>query len=290
MLSKVEDGALLPEFRPLTVGALYNGSLRGLTADTLAVGAFGGTPHTVCTALVAASHGTVTDVLNVPTDSVDAQFEHLFKTTRPNAAHVGIVGHHKTVEVIFRHLDPLDGPVLLDLTLSGPSGEDLIGRRGLEKLIDHLDRADLVSIRKMDAQLVAEMEIEDLEDAQTAVHRLYRRGANRVLLRCGQLASGSYETDAGMSTGKMNVDLYFDGSDFGLFEAPHLETGSMRGASSALAIAILYERVQGASLEEAIQAGKAYTAESLYAGLSEKKVARPDYFWRLSREKMPPDE
>lgn len=290
MVPDVKDGARLPDFRPLTIGALYNGSLRGLTADTLAVGAFDGIPHTVCTALVAASHGTVTDVLNVPTDSVDAQLEHLFKNTRPNAAHIGIVGHRKTVEAIFRRLDHLDGPVLLDLTLSGPSGEDLIGRRGLNKLIEHLDRADLVSIRKMDAQLVAEMEIEDLEDAQAASHRLYRRGANRVLLRCGQLASESYETDASVSPEKMNVDLYFDGSDFGLFEAPHLDIGSMRGASSALAIAILYELVHGASLVEAIQAGKAYAAESLYAGLNEKKAARPDYFWKLSREKIPSDE
>ena len=290
MLSKVEDGVPLPEFRPLTIGALYNGSLRGLAADTLAVGAFDGIPHTVCTALIAASHGMVTDVLNVPTDSVDAQLEHLFETTQPNAARIGIVGHYKTIKVIFRYLDRLDGPVLLDLTLSGPSGEDLTGRRGLDTLIEHLDRADLVSIRKMDAQLVAEMEIKDLEDAQAASHRLYQRGASRVLLRCGQLASESYETDAGVSPEKMNVDLYFDGSEFGLFEAPHLDIGSMRGASSALAIAILYELVQGASLVEATQAGKAYAAESLYAGLSKKKAVYPDYFWKLSGEELSSDE
>lgn len=268
-----------PRFRPVVLGALYTGIERGLAADLLATRALGGTAYAVCTSIVVASRGLVTDVVDVPTDSVDAQLEHLFQTTEPNAVKLGVVPSRKTVEAVFRRLERHEvGPVLLDLTLSGPSGEDLTGERGTEALVEYLGVPDLVTVRRADAELLTGMEIGSLDDAQVAVQRLARRGARRVLLRCGRIPSRHFD---GGQTSDFSTDLYYDGEDFGLFEAPHLPLASVHGASGALTMAILSHLAGGQPMVEAIQAAKAFVSEALRHGLGENQSPAPDYFWAL---------
>jgi hydroxymethylpyrimidine kinase/phosphomethylpyrimidine kinase len=235
-----------------------------LKADLLATQALGGEGFPVCTAHVVAGRGTVTDVLNVPTDTISAQLEHLAATEAPTAAKVGIVGDASTVEMAFEHLSHLDGPLVLDLTLSGPSGEDVLGQRGLEALMEHLDQPDLVTIRKADAALVAGMEIPSLDDAQVAVQRIGQRGAERVLLRCGQLPTHFYDKDG--SPPDYAVDLFYDGEDIALFEAPFLSgLHDLHGTSSGLLLPLLKMMQTGAPLDAALQQAKGRVTEALRA-------------------------
>lgn len=255
-------------FRPIVVGALYPGVPRGLSADLLATQALRGRAYPVCTAHVVASQGLVTDVLNVPTDTIDAQFEHLSKTVSPTAAKIGIIGDAATVETTFDYLQSLDGPFILDLTLSGPSGEDVLGQRGLEALLDHLDEPDLVTLRRRDASLVAGMEIQSVDDAQVAVQRIHQQGAQDVLLRCGQLSTHFYDTES--DPPQFAVDLYYDGKDIALFEAPFLSNlETLRGASSGLLLPLLSQLQNGASFSMAFRSAKAQVTEALRAANDE---------------------
>ncbi len=286
-------------FRPLAVGALYPGIGRGLVADVLAAHAQGGAVSTVCTAHVVAGHGVVTDVLDVPTDTVSAQLEHLFSTGAPSAAKVGIVGHPATVQVVFRRLEEhLHGPLVLDLTLSGPSGEDVVGPRGVEALAEHLGRADLVTLRLRDAELIAGMEIPSLDDAQVAAQRIGSRGARRVLLRCGQLPTHYFDLESPPPA--FAVDLFYDGSDFALFEAPYLGAlPGVHGASSAFTMALLSHLHAHEPMQSAIQNAKIYVTEALRRRGQAPNPHAPHYFWKHDanaqrREKaeksQPPEE
>lgn len=270
-------------FRPIVVGALYPGISRGLKADFLASQALGGDAYSVCTAHVVAGQGVVTDVLNVPTDTVSAQFEHLTETESPTAAKVGIVGDAATVETTFDHLSQLDGPVILDLTLSGPSGEDVLGQRGLEALVEHLDQPDLVTVRKTDAALVAGMEIPSLDDAQVAVQRLGQQGAKRVLLRCGQLPTHFYDKEG--SPPDYAVDLFYDGEDIALFEAPYLSNlGELHGASSGLLVPLLKMMQSGAPLDTALQRAKGRVSEALRAAQQQEDSPQVPAFFEALRK------
>lgn len=269
-------------FTPVLVGALYPGINRGLDADQLATQALGGRGLLVCTSHVVAGRGVVTDVLNVPTDTVAAQFEHLSETESPTAAKVGIIGDAPTVEVVFRHLASLDGPVILDLTLSGPSGEDVLGQRGLEALLQHLDVPDLVTVRKRDAALLAGMEIPSLDDAQVAVQRIAQRGAKHVLLRCGRLSTHHFDTESGPPN--YAVDLYYDGDDIALFEAPFLSgLDAMHGASSGLTVPLLEMLQDGLSIEDALQKAKGQVTEALRAAQQSESSPRSTAFFDALR-------
>lgn len=251
-------------FQPIVIGGLYPGITRGLSADVLAAQALSGTAYPVCTSHVVAGDGVVTDVLNVPTDTVSAQLEHLFETRNPTSAKVGIIGATPTTNRVFEHLQSLDGPVVYDLTISGPSGEDVVEQQGLEIIIEHLGQPDLVTVRRTDAALVAGMEIPSLDDAQVAAQRISQQGAEHVLIRCGKLPTHFYEQEG--SPPDYALDLFFDGDDFALFEAPYLDNlESHHGASSGLLLPLLHHLQAGMDLEPALQKAKGRVSEALRA-------------------------
>jgi len=255
-------------FNPLVIGAHYPSITRGLTADQLATQSLSGRAFPVCTTHVVAGDGVVTDVLNVPTDTVSAQLEHIFETKRPTAAKVGILGAAPSVPRIFDHLAALEGPCVFDLTLSGPSGEDIMGQRGLEAVTEHLSESDLVTLRLTDAALLAGMEIPSLDDAQVAAQRIAQQGAHRVLLRCGKLPTHFYDTET--SPPDYALDLFFDGDEFALFEAPYLSNLSLHGASSGLLLPLLKSLQGGVELEPALQKAKGRVSEALRTAQTEE--------------------
>lgn len=264
-------------FNPITVGGLYPGINRGLSADLHATQALSGSAFPVCTSHVVAGDGIVTDVLNVPTDTVSAQLEHVLQTRSPTSAKVGIIGATPTVDCTFDHLAHLEGPVIFDLTLSGPSGEDVLGQQGLEAITERLSEPDLVTIRRTDAALVAGMEIPSLDDAQVAAQRLAQQGAQRVLIRCGKLPTHFYDQNA--TPPDYALDLFFDGDDFALFEAPFLaDLEAHHGASSGLLIPLLKSLQTGMELEPALQRAKARVSEALRAVQQETEAPEASFF------------
>jgi len=272
------------QFHPIVVGGLYPGIDRGLKADLLATQALSGTGRPVCTAHVVAGSGVVTDVLNVPSDTVSAQLEHIFDTQSPTGAKIGIIGASATANRVFEHLSRLEGPVVYDLTVSGPSGEDVLGQRGLEAVTDHLHVPDLVTLRRTDASLVAGMEIPSLDDAQVAAQRVAQQGAERVLIRCGKLPTHFYDQEA--SPPDYALDLFYDGEEFALFEAPHLsDLGTHHGASSGLLLPLLKNLQDGDEYEPALQKAKARVSEALRAANRQKPEKQsPAFFKTLEKE------
>ena len=271
-------------FSPIAVNALYPSIERGLSADILAARALGGRAYPVCTAHVVAGNGMVTDVLDVPTDTISAQLEHVLNTGHPTAARVGIINHPATVEVVFDVMQQVNGPFVLDLTLSGPSGEDIINQRSLERIQDRLEEPDLVTMRMQDAQLVAGMEIPSLDDAQVAIQRIGQLGAQRLLMRCGRISSHFYDLEA--QAPSYAVDLYYDGEDFAVFEAPHLEFDDVHGASSALMLSLLRHLQDEMTFPDALQQAKAYVTEALNHCAEGESPHAPNYFWKRSQESV----
>ena len=270
-------------FSPIVVGALYPGIARELSADILTCQALSAKSYPICTSHVVAGGGVVTDVLNVPTDTVSAQLEHVFETETPTAAKIGIVGNTPTIKRIFDHLASLEGPVIYNLTLSGPSGEDVLGQQGLEAITNYLNVPDLVTIRLTDASLVAGMEIPSLDDAQVAAQRIAQQGASRVLIRCGRLPTHFFDTES--EPPDFAADLYFDGEDFAVFEAPFLSNlDGLHGASSGLLLPLLRHLQSGLDLEPALQKSKGRVANALHAAQQKRPEEQHSTFFDALQE------
>ncbi len=230
-----------------------------------------------------AGHGTVTDATDVPEDTVRAQLEHLAATVKPNAMKIGVLSSHSAAETVMHFAETVTGPVLLDLQLSGPSGETVLTQRGIETVMERLSVPDLVVVGRSDAEPLSGGEIHSLDDAQVAAQRLVRRGARAVLIKCGPLPARFFETEQPLppsdSDVPFNADLYFDGEEFALFEAPHLVEGGTPGASSAFSVATLRALAAGLPMEEALQEAKRFTTEGLRASKHVGSTDMFNYFW-----------
>lgn len=255
----------------LTVGALYAGSERGLAADLLAARALGLAPLPICTQLVMAGGGLVTDVTDVPTDTVAAQIEHTLATSPVEGVKMGILAGHHTARVVLDAVVAMGVPTVLDLVASGPSGETVLTAAGIDAVADRLGVATLVTVSRRDAELVTGGEIASLDDAQVAAQRIVGRGARAVVIRCGTLPYRFYDAaddpggdgEAATTPAHLSFDLLYDGEDFALFEAPVLDADAVEGASSAFALAALAALVEGASLDVALQNAKRFATEAL---------------------------
>lgn len=269
----------MPEAPPsiISIDALVTGAERGLVADIRAALTLGVTSFGVCTSIVIASHDQVTDVTEVPSDTVQAQLEHLSTTTSSKGLFIGTLGEHQSAEHVMNFAERFSGPVIIDFSISGPSGETVLTKRGTEVVLDNLSIPDLVSVNRRDAELITGGEIQSLDDAQVAVQRLHNRGAKRVLIRCGMLPTRFFDAhddpggDGSPST--FMTDLYYDGDEFALFEGPHVERARIEGASSALHMGILTGLIGDDDFEEAIQRGKRFVTEGIRHASSDGRLS-----------------
>lgn len=249
-------------YRLALINALYPGLEAGLVADLLTARALGQRPLPVCSSILSANSERVTDITEVPADTVQAQLQHITATSPPDGIRVAVLGSHHTVGTVARYLDAFTGPVVLDLIIEGEAGSTVLTPRGVSALRDHLKMATVVIASRRDAELLSEGEIASLDDAQVAAQRLVRRGANAVVIKCGTLAARHFDSETARDEGTMMSDLYFDGGSFGLFEAPYIES-SARGSSSAFSVALLQGLTAGLSVEDALQGAKRFATEAL---------------------------
>lgn len=258
--------------RLAVVGALYAGGERGLVSDLFCARALGFAAVPVCTQLVMAGGGRVTDVTDVPTDTVAAALDHTFATGSVAGVKLGILAGHHTAEVVLEACEAFRVPTVLDLVASGPSGETVLSAKGIDAIAARLGVPDIVTLSRADAELVTGGEITSLDDAQVAAQRIVNRGARHVVIRCGDLPyrfydaaedPGDLDTITENKKASFSFDLAFDGEDFALFEAPLLPEPTPSGASSAFALAALAALVSGAPADEALQRAKRFASEAV---------------------------
>ncbi len=270
-----------PRIRLLSAGALYTGRERGLAADLLSARALGASAHVVVTSIISASQNTITDITDVPSDTVRAQLEHLESTLVPDGLHIGVLAGRAVAEAVLDFAERCGVPIVLDFQLSGPSGETLLTPSGIEAVSERMAVPDLVMMSRADAELYSGGEVNSLDDAQVAAHRIIKRGARAVVIRCGPLPARFFEIEgAERPDAAFNADLYFDGEEFALFEAPHLDHINAEGAASAFSIPVLESLSRGKAMPEAIQHGKEFVTEALRATQALGPEAPLQYFWR----------
>ncbi len=250
---------------------------RGLRADELTCYALGGRSSLIPTMLIAASTQQIVDFTPVPADTVEAHWHHLLAHQPPEGIKLGIPGDVRALEPLFRYHAEHPVPLILDITLSGPGGEKLAGYDTQAWLKAHLPFADLVLIRRRDAEHLLNMPIPSLDDAQVAAQRLAQWGAQKLVLKCGRIPYRFFETSQALPPWSM--DLYFDGVEFSLLEAPFIEVAHLHGASSAFSCFILRELIDKQPVISSLQHAKIYVTEAIRRHRRVKGLPQLNYTW-----------
>jgi len=243
----------------LTIAGSDSGGGAGIQADlrTFAFHCVHGMSALTC--VTAQNTLGVTRVDALPGEAVVAQLEAVVKDIGVGATKTGMLLNQEIITAVAQQVQILGlTQLVVDPVMVSRTGAQLIADEAIATLRSLLiPQALIITPNRYEAQILAELEIQNLEDMQTAARRIHHLGARYVLVKGG-----------GMAGELRGVDLWFDGQEFQVLQTTRVDTRHTHGTGCTLSSAIAANLSLGKSPLEAAQSGKNYVTEALRHSLA----------------------
>jgi pyridoxine kinase len=208
------------------------------------------------------------NVFPIAEPALRAQLDTIFKGVGAAAAKSGMLGSFYAVELTREYIGTyaIKNYVLDPVMVCKGAGEALnpeLNSALAEKL---LPLAEVVTPNLFEAaQLSGIKEVATLEQMREAARIIADKGARTVFVKGG--AKLQDKTGA--------LDVFFDGKNFEVLQAPLVKTDWTHGAGCTTAAAITAGLARGLSVSEAVQSAKGFITESLKAGFALNRWVGP---------------
>ena len=255
----------------LTIAGSDSGGGAGIQADLKTFAAFGVYGATAITAVTAQNTEHVFDVWPLPTEVVAAQIDAVAADIDIDAVKTGMLASSAIVEVVAAAVTRWRlANLVVDPVMVAKSGDRLIAGEAIAHLKERLlPLATLVTPNRPEAEALAGMTIDNLDDARAAARRIQALGAAAVVIK-----GGHFE-------GEMLVNLVFDGSDFHELTTERIRSRHTHGTGCTFASATAALLARGLGVVEAVQGATEYVAGAVRHGLEVGHGHGPlDHFWR----------
>lgn len=257
----------------LTIAGSDSGGGAGIQADLKTFAAHGVYGTSAVTAITAQNTVGVAAVFPLPIDLVEAQIDAIASDIGVDAAKTGMLATAETVERVAAAVQRLAIPFLVvDPVMIAKSGDRLLDESAVSAIrTSLLPRAYVVMPNRMEAEVLAGMSIDSLEDARTAARRIIDFGAAAVIVKGGHLPTEEV------------VDVLFDGEAFREFSGPRVVSRNTHGTGCTFAAAVAANLALGLALEEATDRAKRYVTGAIRQGIALGRGHGPlDHFWQRS--------
>jgi len=224
----------------------------GIQADIKTCAAFGAYAMTAITAVTAQNTLGVQSVEMMPSTLVKQQIESCLSDIGADVVKIGMLGSKANIEVVAEAVDALDAFVILDPVAVATSGDALLEDDALAALRDTLlPLADLVTPNVPEAELLAGLKIEDVDDLTKAGDVFLEKGVYAALMKGGHLS------------GKSVVDVLVSEEGANIMSGPRLRTRHTHGTGCTLASAVAANMALGLDLDEAVMRAREFVFEAI---------------------------
>lgn len=238
----------------LTIAGSDSGGGAGIQADlkTFAMHCVHGTSALTC--VTAQNTQGVLRVDALPAEAVVAQIAAVISDMVVLATKTGMLLNQEIIEAVASQVKQLGlknlvvDPVMVSRTGAQLIDDDAVA--SLKKLLIPL--STIVTPNRYEAQLLAGLEIDSLQDMQEAARRIQQLGETTVLVKGGAMA-GSLR----------GVDVWFDGQELMTLRTEMVETNNTHGTGCTLSSAIAANLALGKDLLLAVQLAKNYVTTAL---------------------------
>jgi hydroxymethylpyrimidine/phosphomethylpyrimidine kinase len=208
----------------------------------------------VLTCVTAQNTLGVTRVDALSVEAVVAQLEAVVQDIGVGATKTGMLLNQEIITAVAAQVKVLGlTQLVVDPVMVSRTGAQLIANEAIATLRDFLiPQALIVTPNRYEAQLLGGLEINNLEDMQTAAQNIYHLGAKHVLVKGG-----------GMTGDLRGVDVWFDGQDFQVLQTTTIDTKHTHGTGCTLSAAITANLSLGKTPFEATKAAKDYVTAAL---------------------------
>ena len=237
----------------LTIAGSDSGGGAGIQADLKSIHANGGYGLSVITSVTAQNTLEVTRAFDLPTDLIDAQIDAIFSDFDVSAVKTGMLSSVEIVGTVaekLRQYSPSN--IVIDPVTLSKSKYPLLKPDAVERLkMELLPLATVVMPNVHEAELLAECDIQTIDDAKGAAKVIQGYGCQSVLVKGGHLS------------GEKSTDVLYAGGTFTLFEAERIETKNTHGTGCTYSAAIATHLGLGKDLVGAIQSAKDYITNAI---------------------------
>ncbi len=242
----------------MTIAGSDSGGGAGIQADlrTFAFHRVHGTSALTC--ITAQNTMGVTRVDALPPEAVAAQVSAVVEDIGIQAVKTGMLLNQGIISEVARLAAELPLPnLVVDPVMVSRTGAQLIADEAIATLRQNLiPLATVLTPNRYEAQILADLEINTLEDMKTAAGRIHKLGCRVVLVKGGSMMGDL-----------RGVDVLFDGKAIQVLRTEMVETSDTHGTGCTLSAAIAANLALGQDLSRAVTLAKDYVTAALHHSL-----------------------
>jgi hydroxymethylpyrimidine/phosphomethylpyrimidine kinase len=236
----------------MTIAGSDSGGGAGIQADlrTFAFHRVHGTSALTC--ITAQNTLGVSRVDALPPEAVIAQIEMVVEDIGVQAVKTGMLLNQEIIAAVAQQAETLPN-LVVDPVMVSRTGAQLIDDNAVATLRERLiPLATILTPNRYEAQMLSGLEINSLDEMQTAAERILQLGAKAVLVKGG-----------GMTGEWRGVDVWFDGDRLETLRTEAINTTDTHGTGCTLAAAIAANLARGEDRFSAVKLAKQYVTSAL---------------------------
>ncbi len=244
----------------LTIAGSDSGGGAGIQADlrTFAFHCVHGTSALTC--VTAQNTQGVARVDALSAEAVAAQIGAVMTDLAVEAAKTGMLLNAEIIYTVAEQIRRWSlGRLVVDPVMVSRTGAQLLEDEAIEAMRTQLiPLAQIVTPNRFEAQILSGMNIDTLEDMQTAAQEIHTHlGPRAVLVKGG-----------GMEADLRGTDVWWDGESLRILNSPPVPTAHTHGTGCTLSAAITAQLALGADPWTAVLQGKTYVTQAIAHALA----------------------
>ena len=234
----------------MTIAGSDSGGGAGLQADLKTFTALGVFGTVVVTALTAQNTYSVTKVLEVPPEFVEAQFDAIMDDLKPTYAKTGMLASRKIIEVVKKKVTQYGIKLVLDPVMVAKSGAPLITDENVISAILELLKISLIATpNKFEAEKISGMKINSVEELRKAAKKIYETYGVNVVVKGGSTLNG--------------IDYAVIESEEFELKGEIINTKNTHGSGDVFSAAITAYLAKGEKLKNAVIKAKEFVTQAI---------------------------
>lgn len=239
--------------RVLTVAGSDSGGGAGIQADLKTFAALGCYGTSAITAITAQNTVEVTDVHEVPLQTIAAQIDAVIGDIGADAVKTGMLSSADIVTLVAEKARQHSFSVLVvDPVMVSATGARLLKQEAVDTIRELLlPLATVVTPNVPEAEALAGLEIRDASGMRDAARAIHGMGPRWVVVKGGHLDD------------EQSTDLLFDGEQFNEYTARRVASSNTHGTGCTFASAVAAGLAHGRSIDESVGAAKDYVTHAI---------------------------
>jgi hydroxymethylpyrimidine/phosphomethylpyrimidine kinase len=241
----------------ITIAGSDSGGGAGIQADLKTFAALGVHGTTAITSITAQNTRAVTAVEDLKPEMIREQIKAVVEDLGIDAGKTGMLHTEEIIKTVSSEISKYKFPLVVDPVMIAKSGATLLKPEAIDALKCYLlPEATIITPNKFEAEKLANMQIKNLKDAETAARKISEMGPKAVVIKGGHLE------------GKDVVDLlYYDG-EYKTFKGPRLDVKTTHGTGCSFSAAIAAELAKKVDLTAAVEKAKELVTLGIKFGLN----------------------